>query len=475
MKLHTIKYFLFSIILLSTGGCDFLEVDPIGRTTIPIFFSDMDGIRAAIPGMYSTVYDYYDSEFLKYPEVAGNMVSLNTVGGNTDMIKQYNFVSDPEDEIEAVGYIWKKTYVAMANINNVIEFQPELLAKYPQFEEELNRYKAEALFLRALNHFDLCRVYAQPYNYTTDASHLGIPILLKTPAANDNVARKSVGEVYAQIITDLEEAITLFEETTYQGVYFASQRAAYALLSRVYLYMEDWDDVITYSTKVMDEVPLSDAIDYLAMYGEMEPGDETIFRLNGTLKNSSLSKFYSISSPTAVPADTLIGLFDDPTDIRLKLLKQDDGVGAKACLKYHITKEVSEIEKHYDPIVFRVSEMYLNRAEAFVYKNKLSDATADVKAIIARGLDKSVEEIELGASSLAELLQIIDKERAKEFCFEGHQFYNIVRRKQNLVREVATTSSVQQIDYPSDLFVLPIPQKELEANTNMQPNPTVNK
>ena len=61
-----------------------------------------------------------------------------------------------------------------------------------------------------------------------------------------------------------------------------------------------------------------------------------------------------------------------------------------------------------------------------------------------------------------------------ELCFEGHNFFDIIRWKQDLKREENTNSSVEKIVYPSDYFVLPIPQVELNANTNMQPNPTVN-
>ena len=80
----------------------------------------------------------------------------------------------------------------------------------------------------------------------------------------------------------------------------------------------------------------------------------------------------------------------------------------------------------------------------------------------------------LGQYSDEELIRLIEKERVKELCFEGHNFFDIVRWKQDLVREKNTNSSMKKMVYPSDYFVLPIPQTELNANTNMQPNPTVN-
>ncbi len=471
MKNKIIKYISIAFIAASINACDFLEVDPIGKTTIPVLFSDVEGIRAALPGTYALYYSYYSSDFLKYPEVAGNMLHLSSVSESGDMIKQYNFTSAPGDETEAVGYIWRYIFEALANTNNIIEYQPALVKNFPAQETELNRIMAEALFLRALGHFDLCRVYAQPYNYTDDASHAGIPIVLKTPGADTNLPRKTVKEVYQQIITDLESSLQYFEGTSPREDYYASPDAVYGLLSRVYLYMENWDKAIEYASKVIDKVPLSLGSDYLKMYNELEPGVENIFRLNGTLRSSSLATFYAPVSPLAIPADTLINLFQNQDDIRLQLLMKEDD--SPVCKKYYITADVSEENKHYDPFVLRGSEMYLNRAEAYLHKNKLDEAAADVKAIIARGLQVDVTEITLD-ETYDQLAKTIETERAKELCFEGHQFFDITRRKQDLIRSANTNSSVKQIQYPSDFFVLPIPQKEMDTNPSMEQNPSYN-
>jgi len=471
MKNKIIKYISIAFILGSMSACDFLEVDPIGRTSIPVLFSDMEGIRAALPGTYSKYYSYYSSEFLKYTEVTGNMLHLSSVSGDGDMVNQYNFTSSPGEETAAVGYIWRYIYEALANANNIIEYQPALVEKFPGQEAELNRIMAEALFLRALGHFDLCRVYAQPYNYTDDASHLGIPIVLKTPGADANLARNTVKQVYNQIIEDLENSLQYFEGTSPRENYYASPDAVYGLLSRVYLYMEDWDKVIEFSTKLIEKFPLSYGDDYLGMYNELEAGSENIFRFNGTLKNSSLATFYVPVSPAAVPEDTLISLFNNSNDIRLQLLTYENG--SPVCKKYYITADVSEENKHYDPLVLRCSEMYLNRAEAYLNKNMLGEAAADVKAIIARGLQTDVSEITLD-ESYDRLAKTIETERTKELCFEGHQFFDITRRQQDLIRSAATNSSVRQMQYPSDFFVLPIPQKEMDTNTRMEQNPSYN-
>jgi hypothetical protein len=298
---------------------------------------------------------------------------------------------------------------------------------------------------------------------------------LKTPGADDNIPRSSVKDVYTQIINDLKEAETAFGRTEMKDAYHASKLATQALLARVYLYMEDWNNAIKYSDLVIDKIPLSYGKDYLDMFNNNVAGKEAIFRLNGSLKNSPLSKFYNRLTPVALASDTLISLFDNPDDIRLLLFDEEAGSNSSyVTLKYTITAGVSELDKHYDPYVLRSSEMYLIRAEANLNKNNLKQAATDLKLLIARNLNTDVDSVTLPETDKNALTSILRKERAKELCFEGHQFFDITRWKQDLVRSANSNSNVRFLQYPNDRFVLPIPQAELEANKNMVGNPTVN-
>ena len=98
-----------------------------------------------------------------------------------------------------------------------------------------------------------------------------------------------------------------------------------------------------------------------------------------------------------------------------------------------------------------------------------------IKPILERAVDTDYADDVLDATTDAGMIDLVKKERVKELCFEGHNFFDIIRWKSDLVRESATTSIVKRINYPSDYFVLPISRYELSANLNMQPNPTVNK
>jgi len=452
------------------SACDgFLDVTPVGRTTTPLFFSDMSGVRAALAGSYSKMYDYYGSEFYLYPEVAGNMVDLAVGTAAENMVEEYNFVSSPDDEGYTVGHIWAKIYEAMANVNNILQYLPSLEEKFPFNQTELTQIRAQALFLRALCHFDVCRVYAQPYHYTADASHLGVPVLLKTPSAYESIGRSSVYDVYAQVVTDLKNSIAAFGNTAQVDAYHASKSSSQALLSRVYLYMENWDMAILYADSVLEDVPLAYGNDYLDMFNNMVAGKEAIFRLNGLDNSTKLTTFYSVDAPIGYPADTLMSLFTDTTDIRWSLFRKK--TSTYSTLKYYVTSTLTD--KHYDPMVLRASELYLIRAEAYLNKSMPDQAIENLRPIIARGL--GVEESSLTLpEDISALTLLLEKERAKELCFEGHQFFDITRRKQHLIRGASTNSAVSFLAYPNDRFVLPIPQKELDTNTNMVGNPTVN-
>lgn len=87
------------IIMQLVSSCtNFLEVEEKGKTTIPSFLSDPDGLNAGLVGAYNKMYAYYDNEFTKYPDVAGNMLSMKYVSAGADMLDQYNFTSDALQE-----------------------------------------------------------------------------------------------------------------------------------------------------------------------------------------------------------------------------------------------------------------------------------------------------------------------------------------------------------------------------------------
>ncbi len=463
----TVIYAVLALATLLTSCDGFLTVDEKGKATIPSFLSDPRGLRAGLLGAYTKYYASYDNEFLKYPEVAGNMVSLNLSAGSS-MQDQYNYVPNPVSATTSY-YIWYRLGEALGNVNNIIKYAPDVASDYPTQKETVDNIQGQAYLLRALCHFDLCRVYAQPYNYTADASHLGVPVVNRPLGPNDVLGRSTVKEVYAFILDDLAKAASLLTDSHASDVHYASLQAVNALYSRVYLYMEDWDKALSYAQQAINGESLAQSADYLDMYDNLNTRGEAIFRLSGADITGKQKDFYASE---CLPADTLVSLYD-ASDVRLQLVCKN---GVKQCLKYTATTIPDNQTKREDPIIFRLSEMYLNAAEAACHvTGGTTVARQYMQQLLERNVGTEKASQVLAATTDDNLLALVQLERVKELCFEGHNFFDITRWKQDLVREYTTNSTVRTLSYPNDLFVLPIPQYELDANENMKPNPTVNK
>lgn len=460
-------YLLALAASLSLTACsDFLTVEEKGKVTIPTALSDPRSLQAALMGAYNAYYSHYDKDFLKYAEVAGNMVTLDLTS-KTSVLEQYNFSPNPTSATTAY-YIWYNTGIAEVNANNIVNYAPAVADAYPADRAKCEKILGQALLLRALCHFDLCRVYAQPYCYTADGSHLGVPVLERTPGPDDNPARATVKEVYDFILADLDRAAQLLTDAHADDVHYASLQAVRAMRARVCLYRQDWQGALAAAKEAINGEPLAQGEDYVNMYRDLGQRGEMIMRLSGQDQGGNQKKFYDTD---CVPADQLLALYD-ADDVRLPLVRT--GAGAAACSKYLATKIPDNDPNREDPILFRLSEMYLTAAEAACNLQQYAEARAYIEPLVSRAVGAEKAAGIMAATTDDALLDLVITERVKELCFEGHTFFDITRRGQSLVREATTNSTVRRIDWPSDLFVLPIPQYELDANENMKPNPTVN-
>ena len=132
------------------------------------------------------------------------------------------------------------------------------------------------------------------------------------------------------------------------------------------------------------------------------------------------------------------------------------------------------MEQCCSPFVFRVSEMYLIHAEALCKgsRHDLNGAADDLKALIsrARGVDRN--SISLSFSNAEEMCGLIDRERKRELCYEGHRLFDIIRCKKDLQRSSTSNaqSDVKTVKYPDYRFILPIAQMEMQANEQMTQN-----
>lgn len=453
--------------LASLSSCSFLEVEELGKSDTDTFFSELLGLRTARIGLYNITYDFYDQYLCKYAEVAGDNLQSVVVGSGSEMYDEFNFESTPDSETSSAGYIWKRGYAIITNANTILSYTGDLKTAYPNDVDEIRRIEAEAYFLRALAHFDLVRCYAQPYGYTEDASHLGIPIADHLLGTDELIARSSVKKVYEQIVKDLNTAHDILGDAAPSDACYISGMACNALLARVYLYMQNYALAEEYANKVIPLLTLTPKSVYAAMFTGEKIGEEAIFRLTGYYAGHSLKTFYNYESAVFVPTSDFEELFL-PNDVRRTLLYAPDQ--SLACMKYYDLSSSVPDDQFYYITVLRGSEMYLIRAEARCRQNNLKDAAADLQKIQARALGLSESSIEISYNNADELMELIKEERRKELFAEGHRFFDLARWGDDIVRPEDTNSAMKRLEYPDYRYALPITRVEMDANSAMVQN-----
>ena len=112
--------------------------------------------------------------------------------------------------------------------------------------------------------------------------------------------------------------------------------------------------------------------------------------------------------------------------------------------------------------VIRLSEIYLNRAEAYAKLGKTNECIADLKAITSAR----------GASDAKATVNGVLDERWKELAWEGHLWFDLGRNKMAMTRtDYVGNEGGKTVTWPSNKWCLPIPLRETNVNNNLEPNP----
>lgn len=467
-----LAYILGAATVFSVASCgkDFLEKAPVLSLSNQIALNSYDGCDNAVHGAY-----YYISStgwwgcdrVIENEMRCGNGVKSNIVNSNR-CTQGYNWNYTPDNTNTA---LWAYCYYTVAAVNNVMDALENIEAP----EQDKNNLKAECLFLRAFSHFENVLQFGQPYTYKKDSP--GVPYVFKTDAAG-KPARETVSQVYDYVVADLLEAEKLIDPA-YTRTSGADELATVniytiqALLSRVYLYMGEWQKSADYATKVIDSGKFSmwTAEQYPDVWTAEKGSGEVIFEIYGKRSNGTYGNWEDISWLTKPDgygdpqvSEDLLSIYEDG-DVRLDTYRTFEGAEGCVWTTKYAGKGDNAAPDCNNVIVIRLSEMYLNRAEAAVNGAQTgSTALKDINTITANR----------GAAPYTSVGQVdIQKERRKELAWEGHYFYDMARWGKALVREggnFALISTNQNVEFPSYKWALPIPKREIELNENLVQN-----
>jgi hypothetical protein len=361
---------------------------------------------------------------------------------------------------------WTNMYRAINAANQIINAD---VTVPPAIQNEQDHIIGEAYALRGLIYFDLVRMFAQHYTYTSGGAHPGVPLVLTFDPAN-KPSRSSVGAVYDQVISDMTTAISLMNDNSRSGnSNTLSATSVKALLARVYLYKEDWTNAESMASAVIEssKYSLVPNDNYLSLWAN-DNSSESIFEISNTETDNAGGSIAGLYLKDGfgdyLPSNDVISLYD-PMDVRLGVFTIDEFLSGDYA-PYRMEK-YPDINGFDNTKVIRLAELYLIRAEARAeIGTNIAGAQQDLDMVRQRALSAAPNNSDTGQA----LKDAIFLERRLELCFEGQRLWDLMRKKQDIVRDQCTSLTCL-IEYGSSSVILPIPQIETDVNPNIEQNP----
>jgi tetratricopeptide (TPR) repeat protein len=287
------------ILIIVAAACAFTacDIERLPSTSLPATTITGDpsaSLDALLNGSYAQMKTWADVMH-RCGEYAGDNIMIR--GSSTDAFYEFISYSRTPNNSRLQNF-WDYSYKTIAQTSNIMTMVPEGQGA------EIDTKLGECYFLRGLMYFYLCRVYGRPY-YQSPETNLGVPIVNGTPADMLNLSlpdRSTVKETYEQAIGDLKKAADMLTDN--RGPGYASKEAAWAILSRIYLYMSGtWENPNTeyarlsveYADKVINSgtYKLLDRATFMK-YNTLVPenNSESIFVVRRVASEYSGSDFY---------------------------------------------------------------------------------------------------------------------------------------------------------------------------------------
>ena len=339
----------------------------------------------------------------------------------------------------------------------------------------------------------MVRFFGKAYSESS-SSDLGVPIMTKAVFTSDDVtfpARNTVAEVYTQAIADLEEAAALLPETNARGQ--ATRYAALAYLAEIAFQQRDYPRAATLAGQVMAG-PFdltAEPVDFFVNEGSSEEIWAYIHtQQDNPGVNGSLPTFHHVNGRggDVVVSEDLVenGFNKIVTDAQQSAIDAA-GYTVEDLRFTQLTSvqpgsDIIYIEKYEgfannddDAPIHRLAEYLLMRAEALARNDGINQESIDllnrVRTRALRVRDAAGEVVaesndlvsfETGDFANAdELIEAIILERRVELTFEGNRLHDLLRLRR----------PVKGKTWDDNLVRWPVPQRELDANANLEQNP----
>lgn len=326
--------------------------------------------------------------------------------------------------------------------------------------------KGRALVYRAMNYFLLANLYGKQYVKGEANDGLAVPLLTE-PTVTESYPRATVADVYAQVMNDLNEAITLLKTGVSDFNNIPSRATAFALRARVNLWMQNYDEAyadasaaLNLKNTLIDYNTLQVMIPGMPMAGLI--GYDTNIETNPEI----LYERFVSEHPMCMYSPKMQAIIDTDNDLRYRNF-------ISAMPAYGMFGEYCWNKLRHSGI--DVSEVYLTKAEAAVRKSSadVNSALETLNALRRNRYDAATYS-DCNITDPKELLGEILKERRRELQFSELAFLN----KKRLTADPSTAEPMEReydgVKYTVPLggarWQVPIPLNVMDLNPKMVQN-----
>ena len=541
--LRNIKYVSFLLMAIAITSCDddFLETTPTDAISASDALANETNMQLVLNGLHRGLYSQSQTIFpggntaragnhYWVPlgdNLSGGLIhsaNANNLGWRTEM--QWNSHTDQTSLTNEI--LWYHRYNIIAGSNLLIN----RIAEGTLTEsDKLREIEGQAYTYRAYAYLSLIQHYAKGYLIGTPSSDPGVPLLLSSEAPFTSTGRSTVQEIYDQINSDLDAAISAFENATDRpgGTAGKSQLnidVAYGLKARVALSTGDWQTAADAAVLARQNYPLMNEADWKSGFNTNDlseviwgsnviAAETTFFRsyfylASNTFNGSQIRNNPKIADRRLVDAipdtdyrkDVFIvnapntntsaangegGFGNDPNytdeaafNAAVDSLNSVYGITTAFNLHPYMhfklkNKNPGSIDPD-DIIYMRSSEMYLIEAEAKAMLNDVAGAQAALRPL-GEARDSAYDVTIF--NSQESLMEHIKFQRGVELWGEGFGYTDKIRWDEGIdhgadggsgASEVLYQEAFQQ-DRPSinDAWIFKIPQAEIDANPNLTP------
>ena len=250
-------YILLAALTIVSTSC--LDKYPSDAITFDKSIQTVDDANLAVLGIYDALKSpyLYSGRLTLLPDIQTDLVyGVNNNSNVYGDVWRWKDILATNTDIEGV---YGALYVVINRCNFLLDRVDEVRANTTDDEEldRLDQYCGEAYFARALAYSELIKLFCKTYEKEQDMTkELGV-ILTEHYQGNEKMVRASLKDSYDFVLKDLDRAAELLElEDDFDGALYDSgyfnEYTVYALRARVALYMQDWEEAIKYSSKVID-------------------------------------------------------------------------------------------------------------------------------------------------------------------------------------------------------------------------------